>query len=347
MWVSKGAFAVVPPYLDGAHATAEYPNFEVRLDRLDPDFIEHYMRQDTFKEDAILLCKGSTSRARLNPSDFLDMTIWLPPLHEQRRIAEILSSVDEAIAATQAVIEQTRKVKQGVLERLLTKGIGHTRFKQTEVGEIPEGWQCHKVVDVASVKGGKRMPAGRPFADFKTDHPYIRVSDFREGSIDQSSLVYVLPEDQKLIARYTISSRDVYISIAGTIGVSGMVPADLDGAQLTENAAKISVHSEAHLMPEFLSLLVPSRIVQNQITAVKGIGGGVPKLALFRIEGLLIPVPAREEQEQIVRRSSSINEALVSANSSLSTLLATKSALMSDLLTGRKRVTDPMLLAAE
>lgn len=277
----------------------------------------------------------------------MSLSLLLPPLHEQRRIAEILSSVDEAIAVTRAVIDQTRKVKQGVLERLLTKGLGHTRFKQTEIGEIPEGWQCQRVADVASVKGGKRMPAGRPFADRKTDHPYIRVSDFREGSIDQSSLVYVLPEDQKFIARYTISSRDVYISIAGTIGVSGMVPADLDGAQLTENAAKISVHNEAHLMPEFLSLLVPSRIVQNQIAAVKGIGGGVPKLALFRIEGLLIPVPAREEQEQIVRRYSSIDEALVSVNASLSTLLAMKSALMSDLLTGRKRVTDALPMAAE
>ncbi|MBU2487205.1 MAG: restriction endonuclease subunit S [Alphaproteobacteria bacterium] len=290
---------------------------------------------------------SSRKDPNITKQDVLDFQVPVPPLHEQRRIAEILSSVDEAIAATRAVIEQTRKVKQGVLERLLTKGIGYTRFKQTEIGEIPEGWQSPKVADVASVKGGKRMPAGRPFADCKTDHPYVRVSDFREGSIDKSSLVYVLPEDQKLIARYTISARDVYISIAGTIGVSGMVPADLDGAQLTENAAKISVHSEAHLMPEFLSLLIPSRIVQEQIAAVKGVGGGVPKLALFRIEGLSIPVPPREEQEQIVQRSSSINEALVSANSSLSTLLATKSALMSDLLTGRKRVTGALPMAAE
>ena len=64
-----------------------------------------------------------------------------PPLPEQKKIAEILGSVDEAIQATQAVIDQTRKVKQGLLQQLLTRGIGHTRFKQTEIGEIPEPWE--------------------------------------------------------------------------------------------------------------------------------------------------------------------------------------------------------------
>ncbi len=77
-----------------------------------------------------------------------------PPLHEQRRIAEILSSVDEAIAATRAVIEQTGKVKQGVLERLLTKGIGHTRFKQTEIGEIPDGWELKPVDELCVLSNG-------------------------------------------------------------------------------------------------------------------------------------------------------------------------------------------------
>ncbi len=86
---------------------------------------------------------SGTTVAGIRQETIRGLPIALPPLHEQRRIAEILSSVDEAIAATRAVIEQTKKVKQGVLERLLTKGIGHTRFKQTEIGEIRRSgrWQ--------------------------------------------------------------------------------------------------------------------------------------------------------------------------------------------------------------
>ena len=78
--------------------------------------------------------------------------LLLPPLPEQTKIAAILSSVDEAIAATQSVIDQTRKVKQGLLQDLLTRGIGHTRFKQTEIGEIPEAWEVKRLDSVVKLK---------------------------------------------------------------------------------------------------------------------------------------------------------------------------------------------------
>ena len=74
----------------------------------------------------------------------------LPPLPEQKKIAAILSSVDEAIQATEAVIEQTRRVKDGLLQDLLTRGIGHSRFKQTEIGEIPESWEVQLLDTVGS-----------------------------------------------------------------------------------------------------------------------------------------------------------------------------------------------------
>ena len=74
----------------------------------------------------------------------------LPPLPEQKKIAAILSSVDEAIGATEAVIAQTRRVKEGLLQDLLTRGIRrggrpHTRFKETVIGEIPESWEVLRV----------------------------------------------------------------------------------------------------------------------------------------------------------------------------------------------------------
>ncbi|TCA83709.1 hypothetical protein E0H65_35690 [Rhizobium leguminosarum bv. viciae] len=199
--------------------------------------------------------------------------------------------------------------------------------------EIPEGWEVHRIADVASVKGGKRMPAGRPFADGKTDHPYIRVSDFSDGSINRAGIVYVLPEDQKLIARYTISCRDVYISIAGTIGVCGMIPPDLDGAQLTENAAKIAVQSEAQLMPEFLALLLSSQVVQRQISTAKGVGGGVPKLALFRIEGMTIPVPPLHEQRRIAEILSGVDAAIAATRAVIEQTRKVKQGVLERLLT--------------
>jgi type I restriction enzyme S subunit len=95
-----------------------------------------------------------------------DVEVPLPPLSEQKKIAAILSSVDDAIQATQAVIDQTRQVKEGLLQDLLTKGIGHTRFKQTEIGGI-HGPIVHLVLlltlahDGMAALGGLHTQAGQ------------------------------------------------------------------------------------------------------------------------------------------------------------------------------------------
>ena len=96
-----------------------------------------------------------------------------------------------------------------------------------------------KLGEFAKIKGGKRMPSGTPLVSYRTDHPYLRIVDFKDGSIDRSNLQYVPNEVFPAISRYVISSKDLYISIVGTIGLVGTVPPDLSGANLTENAAKI------------------------------------------------------------------------------------------------------------
>ena len=304
-----------------------------------PDFVAAYIASAPalawLNEHAV----GQTM-LNLNTAIIGALPFLCPPLPEQRRIAEILTSVDEAIAATEALIEQTKRVKQGVLRQLLTRGIGHTRLKQTEIGEIPEGWEVLRIGDIARVKGGKRMPKGRPFADHPTKYPYIRVSDFEDGSVSTKTLMYVLPEDQIEIKNYTISSKDLYISIAGTIGLVGKIPEMLDGAQLTENAAKIVITNKS-LKLDYLNLAMEYEGTQRQILSAKGVGGGVPKLALFRIEDILVPVPPANEQLEIAKVIQSAAASEAACRSQLDQLSSLKSALMSDLLTGRKRVTLP------
>jgi len=93
--------------------------------------------------------------------------------------------------------------------------------------------------DIADVKGGKRLPKGMLVQDEETSHPYLRVVDFKEDGLDRSSIKYIEEDVFTKVKRYTISSNDIYISIAGTIGRVGIIPKDLSGSNLTENAAKI------------------------------------------------------------------------------------------------------------
>ena len=168
-----------------------------------------------------------------------------------------------------------------------------------DVGRHPEHWSISRIGDLASVKGGKRMPAGTALVSSRTSHPYLRIVDFKDGRIEKSALMFVPDDVFPAIARYTISTKDIYISIVGTIGLVGVIDESLEGANLTENAAKICALAE-HVDRDFLAAYLRSEAGQNQIKALT-VGSTQPKLALFRIEDIRVPLPPLPEQKAIAR----------------------------------------------
>jgi len=82
----------------------------------------------------------------------------VPPLAEQQKIAEILSTVDEAIQKTDDIMAKTERLKKGLMQELLTKGIGHTEFKVTEIGKIPKEWEVVKLENVVEIEDKYRIP---------------------------------------------------------------------------------------------------------------------------------------------------------------------------------------------
>lgn len=152
--------------------------------------------------------------------------------------------------------------------------------------------------ELVTVKGGKRLPRGEKYAQSPTQHPYLRVCDFAYGSISEKDLRYLTEETHSKISRYTISNDDIYISIAGSIGIAGIVPKHLCGANLTENAAKLVIKDKSKLDRSYLVYYL-NTLGQNEIKKqVKGTSQ--PKLALFRIEKLKIPLPSLQQQRRIV-----------------------------------------------
>lgn len=108
--------------------------------------------------------------------------------------------MDEAINATQAVIDQTRKVKEGLLQDLLTRGIGHTRFKQTEIGDIPEGWELATGDKLFSLKGG--VGPSSIIMNIDGDCLFVKVDDFNNPNnaygICESNLVFNVDSQSKV-----------------------------------------------------------------------------------------------------------------------------------------------------
>ena len=107
--------------------------------------------------------------------------------------------------------------------------------------DIPDGWNIKKLEpDVGFVRSGKRLPKGYYVTPIPTQHPYIRVADMRPGYVDVDGLMYVPDEAYFRIQKYRIYRDDIYISVAGTLGIVGQIPDYLDGANLTENANRIT-----------------------------------------------------------------------------------------------------------
>ncbi|NOY72555.1 MAG: restriction endonuclease subunit S [Gammaproteobacteria bacterium] len=155
----------------------------------------------------------------------------------------------------------------------------------------------YSLKDIAIVKGGKRLPKGEPYSEVVTKYPYIRVCDFSDRTIKEGKLEYISEAIYQKIKRYTISSEDIYISIAGTIGAVGTVPETLNGANLTENAAKIVITKPDLIDRNYLVWHLST--VGQKIIESKKKATSQPKLALFRIEEIEIPLPPLKEQKRI------------------------------------------------
>ena len=163
---------------------------------------------------------------------------------------------------------------------------------------MPEGWSLARVRDIAMVKGGKRLPKGASFSEEITTHAYIRVTDMKNHSVNISNLRYISDEIFSAIKNYTIAKDDLYVTIAGTIGVVGEIPDKLDGMNLTENAVKIT---NIAINKSFLCIILQTDFVQQQFQD-KTHQVAMPKLALERILSTLIPICSSVQQQQIVDR---------------------------------------------
>ena len=164
--------------------------------------------------------------------------------------------------------------------------------------EIPESWMWVHLGEVVTVLGGKRIPAGRQLVTENTGYKYIRVSDMKDGTVLTDKLLYVPSDIFPSISRYIIHKEDVYITVAGTIGRVGKIPEEIDGANLTENADRLVFSC---IQQDWLIKCLESSIVQSQIVDVTT-KVGQPKLAIKRIQELLIPLPPLAEQKRIVAK---------------------------------------------
>ena len=265
----------------------------------------------------------------LTTSILKEFTILLPPISEQKKIAAILSSVDNAIQATQAMIDQTRRVKQGLMQQLLTRGIGHTRFKQTEIGEIPEEWLEGTLGDyLKEIKGGG-TPSRKKTTYWEGAIPWGSVKDLTGAYLDNTE-EYITEEGLKNSASNLIPAGTVIIATRMALGKVIRFSCDV-----AINQDLKALYPIKELSSDFLFYWL---LLQASLIETLGAGSTVKGIRLESLRALKLMLPPIDEQKKIVAILTGVDEVLNTEQDKMLQLNKIKKGLMQDLLTGRVRV---------
>jgi type I restriction enzyme S subunit len=321
-----------PMLLDGKFWTVDTLFFTHSFKNTIPQYVYQYFLTINWRKYSEASGVPSLSKAIIQ-----NIKINLPSLPEQRKIAKILSTWDKAITTTEQLIATSQQQKKSLMQQLLTgkKRLVRSPEKKGETGMVFEGdWEEVKLGDICDVKGGKRLPKGESLQENANAYPYIRVTDMHMGGIEATNILYVPEHIAPSIKNYTISASDLFITVAGTLGLVGRIPDKLDGANLTENADKLT---NIKCDQTFLMYILMSPIIQKYIEA-ESTQNAQPKLALARIRGFIFMLPQEDEQQKIASVLTAADKEIELLQAKLTHLKQEKKALMQQLLTGKKRV---------
>lgn len=275
----------------------------------------------------------ATGIPHINLGILRDFPVPLPPLGEQRKIAAILSSVDEAIEKTQAVIDQVQVVRKGLMQELLTKGLPgrHKKFKQTDLGEIPESWQIRRGEEMFVLAGGYG-PSSISFAE-DGDAIFVKVNAFS------------LPGNERGIAGSEESFQTKDNPGIRCFG-GGSLVFPKRGAAIFKNRVGLLLRPTA--VDPNLMVLTPNQEINVVFLRYHLLhvglfnisdNSGIPQINNKHLYPALFPIPPRDEQAAIAGALTTMDDRLENETRVQQGQLALKKSLMSTLLTGEVRVT--------
>lgn len=269
-----------------------------------------------------------------------------PPPPEQAKIAEVLSIVDRAIEQTEAVIAKQQRIKTGLMQDLLTRGIdehGNLRseqthkFKDSPLGRIPVEWEVKQVVETGSVTLGRQLSP--KYMKGKTPTPYLRVANVYDGWIDYSDILAMdFTEREK--AKYFLRPGDILLNegqsreLVGRSAIFGGPPS----TYCFQNTL-VRYRANEGMRPEFAQAVFKRWLDTGVFADVARQTTSVAHLGADRFARMLIARPEPDEQERIVSVLLSLDHVLRREGETLCKLKALKRGLMQDLLSGDRRVT--------
>ena len=310
-------------------------------EKITPNFLLYSMRSSLVQKQIESNDSGSAMNF-FGIKETSKFKLYLPPLEEQKKIADILSTVDKKIAFVEENINATEELKKGLMQKLLTEGIGHTEFKDSELGRIPESWEVTELIKIC--EDNKRAIVDGPFgSNLKTIHfreqgiPVIQSNFVTSGKFNAKEYVYVDEDKFNSEIRSKVVGGDIVMAkIGANCGTSAIIPINHPVSLLSGNSIKVSIDlNKASVV--FVDFIFKNMYSRTNFAELKSIGAQ-PAISMPLLKKLKIPKPPLEEQKQIAEIISTVDNKLENLKEKKQYFEELKKGLMQKLLTGEVRV---------
>ncbi|KXA92560.1 hypothetical protein AKJ64_02860 [candidate division MSBL1 archaeon SCGC-AAA259E17] len=327
MIIARAGTTGVSVLVDESLQNAVFGSYLIKVElkeSVDPKFIHFFLQSPLYWSHIQAHQRGSTMN-NINLSILESIKLPLPPLSEQEKIAEVLSTVDGAIQKVDGAIEKTERLKKGLMQKLLIEGIDHEELKETPIGRIPKEWDVMNLKngDIVDIVMGSSPPSstynkegeGLPFLQGNAEFGEIRPTPVKYCS-----------EPQKIAEK-----GDILLSVRAPVGDVNIAKSKccigrgLSAIRPNEKSLK-GVFLYYYL--DFSSKRFEKLSLGSTFSAIRK----------NEIQNFKIPLPPLSEQEKIAEILSKVDEKLVFEKKRKEKFNQIKKGLMLDLLTGRKRV---------
>lgn len=305
-----------------------------------PKYLYWLAKSELVRKPAISSMVGTSGRQRVPTHLLGEIVVPVPPLAEQRRIADILTSIDEAIQATKGFIEQTRKLKQGLLQELLTRGIGHTRFKPVtgwrigklpNVEKIPDSWSLVQLTQIATLASG-HTPSRNRTEYWEGETPWLSLHDTKSLSRRE------IADTAERITQLGLDNSSARLLPAGTVAFSRT--ASVGHCVIMARPMATSQDFANYICGERLFNRFLMHLFRWMQPVWANLASGSTHQTVYMpiFEQIQTLLPPYDEQVRIAQIADTFDDAIECHEADVSGLHDLKRGFMQDLLTGHVRV---------
>jgi len=295
-----------------------------------------------------VVAQGSTFEA-IGKQELANLQIADIPLPEQRRIAEILDTIDEAIQKTEALILKLKAMKQGLLHDLLTRGLDKNgklrdsrahpeQFKDSPLGRVPREWRVVSISEIASHVGSGLTPRGGSEVYKTSGVMFIRSQNITFEGLKFEDIAFIDWKTHEQMQRSEVFAHDVLLNITGaSIGRCCPLPVGLGPTNVNQHVCAIRLPNPCREDALYLSSVLGSHIGQHQIDVLNA-GGNREGLNYQQLRSFVIPWPEKDERSKAANIIGAHETRIRTEEQYRDKLKLQKKGLMHDLLTGKVRV---------